>query len=46
MIRVIFFAGLASLMVALAVPPDATAATVITGTVRNEAGRASCRERV
>ena len=39
MIRVIFFAGLASLMVALAVPPDATAATVITGTVRNEAGK-------
>jgi len=39
MIRVIFFAGLASLMVALAVPPDATAATVIMGTVKNEAGK-------
>jgi len=38
MIRVNFFAGLASLMVALAVPPNATAATVIMGTVKNEAG--------
>ena len=36
MIRVIFFAGLASLMVALAVTPDATAATVIMGTVKIE----------
>ena len=39
MIRATFFAGLASLMVALAVPPDATAATVIMGTVKNEAGK-------
>ena len=39
MIRVILFAGLASLVVALAVPPDATAATVIMGTVKNEAGK-------
>ena len=37
--RVIFFAGLTSLMVALAVPPDAAAATVIMGTVKNEAGK-------
>ncbi len=39
MIRVICFAGLASLMVALAGPLDATAATVIMGTVKNEAGK-------